>query len=320
MLNFFTVIDKEFILKYVSEEEIFEKYMQTRVYPGTMYRTGLREDRTPSAAFSVSKGRLRLTDYNGSFSGDCFDYVATKYNITFWEAIEQIAADFKLTTRKTKRKPRPVNQEFREETSELRVEWRGFVAEDLAYWLSFGIMEEVLLYFNVGAIKYLWVNGKLRYSYSGRDRAFGYWFSESEIKAYFVEREEYRFLGNYRGLQGYRQLPDSGELLIITKSYKDVMYYRQLGIYAVAPASESSILTEEEYKDLSSRFTRVLVNYDLDLTGVRSTKKMKKAYCLDYFFIRDKRDVGPKDLTDYHKEYDSELTKQMIMKKLERCK
>lgn len=320
MKGFLTVIDKAFILKHVSEEEIFEKYMQTRIYPGVMYRSVLRHDKRPTCSFIYTKGKLKMKDFNGSFFDDCFAFVQAKFGIGYHEAIQQIAEDFKLTTRKTKRKPREFNHDFQEEPSEIKVQWRELEEKDILYWGSFGISQQTLAYFHVGAIKFLWIDGKLRYSYSGRNRAFGYWFSESEIKAYFVDREEYRFLGNYRGLQGYRQLPDSGELLIITKSYKDVMYYRQLGIYAVAPASESSILTKEEYKDLSSRFTKILVNYDLDLTGVRSTKKMKKAYGLDYFFIRDKRDVGPKDLTDYHKEYGSELTKQLIMKKLETCK
>ncbi len=317
MRNLFTKVDKEFILKSVSEEEIFEKYMQTRVYPGTMYRTGLREDRTPSATFKITKNRLMLVDYNGSFYGDCFEYVQAKFGISFWDALDQIAQDFKLITRKTVRKPRPMNTEFREEPSKLRVQWREFEKEDLTYWETNGIWKPTLDYFNVGAIQYLWIDNVLKYSHRKQDRAYGYWFNEEEIKAYFVNRVEYRFIGNFKGLQGYSQLPKSGELLIITKSLKDVMYYRQMGIYAVAPSSESSILTPIEYDDLSSRFTKIVVNYDFDRTGVRSTHKMKKLYNLPYFFIRSNRhDVGPKDVTDHHKAYGYQRTKELVHKRL----
>jgi len=318
----FTKVDKHFILKYVSEEEIFEKYMMCRVYPGTLYHSVLRADKRPTCSFIYTKGRLRLKDFNGSFFDDCFAFVQVKYGIGHHEAVELIASDFNLINRKNKRKPRVFNEDFKQNSSDIKVVWKDYTESELEYWNDFGIHNATLTFYNVGSVNTVWLENKLLCVSTPSNRIFGYWFSESEIKAYFIDKSEYRFLGNYRGLQGISQLPLKGELLIITKSLKDVMYYRQMGIYAVAPSSESSILTPTEYDDLSSRFTKIVVNYDFDRTGVRSTHKMKKLYNLPYFFIRsDRHDDGPKDVTDHHKAYGYQRTKELVHKRLrDACK
>ena len=52
-------------------------------------------------------------------------------------------------------------------------------------------------------------------------------------------------------LQGAHQLPAEGELLVVTKSMKDVMCLYSLGITAIAPNSENLFLTESQFEKLS---------------------------------------------------------------------
>ena len=125
------------------------------------------------------------------------------------------------------------------------------------YWKSYGIQPQTLSKYNVAPIRFGWVNDDICYSYKQQDLAYAYYFSEGVYKLYFPERTDWRFLGNHKGLQGYDQLPNTGTLLVVTKSLKDVMYLSQLGIAAVAPPSESSILTAEQYADLTARFDKM---------------------------------------------------------------
>ena len=75
-----------------------------------------------------------------------------------------------------------------------------------------------------------------------------------------------------------------------------------MGIASIAPPSESSILSKEQYEELSNRFTTLISLYDFDLTGVRSANKMRKLYKIAPFFLTNGKygteDYGGKDPTD----------------------
>lgn len=49
-------------------------------------------------------------------------------------------------------------------------------------------------------------------------------------------------------------LPESGDILIITKALKDVMVLYEYGIPAIAPCSENLFITEAQYNHLKERF------------------------------------------------------------------
>jgi len=57
--------------------------------------------------------------------------------------------------------------------------------------------------------------------------------------------------------------------------------------------------------ELKGRFDNIVIMFDFDLTGIRSTNIMRKLYKIPYFFITNGRfgtvDYGGKDITDVHK-------------------
>ena len=69
---------------------------------------------------------------------------------------------------------------------------------------------------------------------------------------------KYRFLSNWTTmmLQGARQLPVAGDHLIITKSTKDVMSLYVQGFTAVAPISETVVLTKGRVAKLADKFKK----------------------------------------------------------------
>lgn len=325
MLKLIPDIDKKFILSKLSQEEIFERYLGVRVTFTGKVCSPLREDSNPTCTFKQYRnGKIIFKDWGGHFEGNCIDVVMRIFNLGYWDACRKIAEDFNLVKdgragKKYNKQPKQVEREVKDK-SKIQVMWRKYEDEDLAFWGSFGIQLPTLRKYQAGVVKHAWVNDALSYSYRKDDVCFGYYFSKHDFKLYFPMRDEWRFIGNYTGLQGYEQLPATGDVLVITKSLKDVMFLYQMGIAAVAPASESSILTEEQYIELKGRFKQLVCLYDFDLTGLRSANKMKRVYGIPRVFLTNGRfgfpNHGSKDITDYAKKNSRNKAEELLMKLL----
>ena len=136
-------------------------------------------------------------------------------------------------------------------------------------------------------------------------------------KIYYPKRSDYRFIGNIstKTIQGYRQLPKNGKLLVITKSLKDCACLYSMGIPACAPQSETQFISNTILEDLRQRFDKIVLLFDLDETGIKFSKKIKK----EYPFIKVTllpRTKRCKDISDYYKKYGREETLNMIKRKL----
>lgn len=294
-------LTKEYIESHISNEEIFERYTGESVRFKKLYLSKLRTDRSPTCSYYTKGNKLRLKDNAGFFDGDCYEFVCKLYNCTFIEALEIIANDFNIVYSDNVRKP-VSNINYEEKETVIKVKWRKFDSEDVEYWENHGISTRTLKKYKVGAITQVWINNELSYLYNPNDRAYGYWFND-KFKIYFPFRTIYRFLSNYSGLQGYDQLPASGDLLIITKSMKDVMLLDELGYNSVSTASENTMLTLEQFTDLSSRFKTIISLYDFDLAGVKGANKLKKTYGIKAAFFLNGRFgsvKSGKDITDIY--------------------
>jgi hypothetical protein len=292
MLELKPTLNKKFILSRVSQEEIFEKFLGDSVIIGRKYLSPFRSDRHPTCSFRYnSSGVLRFRDWNGSFEGDCFNFVQnlpTYAGLGFQQVIEVIAKEFGLINKAIIRQPRLV--EWKEHArADIKVQYRDWREFDLSFWERGLIQRPLLDYFKVAPVKYVWVNGVIRYSDTLLDPGYAYWFGPDDIKIYFPYRKEYRFLGNSSLLQGYEQLPKTAKTLIITKSLKDVMTLYNFGYPSIAPQTETCVLSQAEYDELSSRFESIYSMYDFDLTGIKGANKMKKKYGIKPTFLTDGR-------------------------------
>src|SRR5690606_12979161 len=85
------------------------------------------------------------------------------------------------------------------------------------------------------------------YEIAGYNPMYSYQIDD-KFKIYrpFSPDKKYKWLSNTRidNIQGMKQLPERGELLIITSSLKDCMVLRVLGYYAIAPMGEGMIIPE----------------------------------------------------------------------------
>jgi hypothetical protein len=263
-------ITRDYILSKTSEEEIFERY-GIPVTSG-MFRSPLRKDLHPTCRFYRSRnGRLVLKDFAGHFHGDCIDLVMQIKGCAYGDALNDIAVTFGIKRGEPRHPAASSIIIGPRATCELRVRSTPWDAQHLEWWEDYGITIDILDRYKVVPVERVWLNG---YLYYNRDHVkkpevvYAYKFGGMDYKIYFPIRETKRFLHNNPDiLQGYAQLPEEGDFVIITKALKDVMCLAMFGISAIAPMAETSVVSDSVLEDLLDRFGRVYALYDRDRTG-----------------------------------------------------
>ena len=120
-----------------------------------------------------------------------------------------------------------------------------------------------------------------------------------------------------RHVQGLEQLRhEGGDLLIITKSLKDVMCLTEMGFNAIASASETTFIPEDILKDLQKKWKHVIIVYDRDPAGMQNARQYSKQYGLDAIFVHKK--FKAKDVSDAVKANGFVIVKNWLTKTVER--
>ncbi len=88
------------------------------------------------------------------------------------------------------------------------------------------------------------------------------------------------------------------------------------GIPAIAPQSESIMLKDTVIAELKGRFSRIIINFDFDLAGVRGGQKYRKIYGLECKYFTNGRlgtvDCKVKDCAEFIERYGGEEFKLLI--------
>ena len=298
---------KEFVLQSIGEEWVFNNY-GIPVQKGH-FSNPLRKDNKGTCYFyrNSSSNRLYFYDPACNYHWDCFNLVQFLYNCDFFNAVKKIVDSFKekkkitIDTDKTDAKLKIVENELitKKEKTIIKYAPKKFTEEDLIYWKSFGISEKTLNFYNVKAVEALFVDRKKVYSYRRINPCYAYnFFYEGSLKnkIYFPLSKTNKWISNTNSniLQGYLQLPNYGNNLIITKSLKDVMSLRELGFFSIAPQSEN--IFPKNIEELKNRFKNVILLFDNDEAGKKSSELFSKNYKIPYYLIPDS--YGTKDVSD----------------------
>jgi hypothetical protein len=282
-----------------------------------------RVDNHFTVSFYKSKSDiLYLHDFATNEHINCFQAVMKKFGVNFYEALDIIAKDFGLIEGNNDLKVRPLNiQPLKEtESSRIQVQIKNYSNKELEWWKQFGISVKTLKKFHVFSIEHVFLNGELKFTSSEQCPIYGYYFGKDKNgiekwKIYFPLKTEYRFLNNLskKVLQGYHQLPKTGELLVITKSMKDLMAMYEFGISAVSPNSETLFVDDKKLEEFKQRFKHILVIYDQDRPGKHNMWLIRKQHPeLNYYFLpwylsKDFTDsikmVGVENMKDYVNEF-----------------
>lgn len=100
-----------------------------------------------------------------------------------------------------------------------------------------------------------------------------------------------------RHVQGLAELPkEGGNLLIITKSLKDVMCLYEMGFYAISPSSETTFIPEDILQSLRNKWKHIVILFDRDRTGMSKAREYSRQYKFDALFVNKK--FNAKDISD----------------------
>lgn len=316
-------VTREFLLSQNNEETYMSYYLGIPVTKG-LFCSPLRQDKHTTCSFFRGKsGRLYFKDFA---TGECLAFenvVMKKFACSYHESLKIIAKDFGLIKgRHPESKPIIKQEKFSSDKQTfIQIEQKEFSKEELTWWAQYGITKSILNKYRVFSCKTVFLNGSIFSQSTLKCPSYGYYFGKKEHieqwKIYYPTKTDYRFIGNIstKTIQGYRQLPKSGKLLVITKSQKDCMCLYSMGIPACAPQSETQFISDTILEDLKQRFEKIVLLFDLDETGIKFSKKIKK----EYPFIKVTllpRTKRCKDISDYYKKYGREETLNMIKRKL----
>ena len=314
-------ITKEFLFsKGINQESIIVHYTGIDITSKRLFLSPFRSDKKVTCGLYKSKnGTLYIHDFATNEHINCFEVVMRLFNINYYQALEIIAQDFGLIKGHTPVKKSPIIvPEIKEtESSRIQVQIKRFSEEELKWWESFGITLKLLKKYNVFSIQHVFLNGELKFSSSSKNPIYGYYFGhdkngEEKWKIYFPMRQEFRFLNNIskKILQGYKQLPKTGDYLCITKSMKDCIALNRLGIAAVSPNSETLFIDDKKLQEFKQRFKHIIVLYDNDRPGKYNMAKIRREYPeLNYYFLPNYLE---KDVTDTIKRIGFEKMKELV--------
>ena len=259
-------------------------------------------------------------DFGTGFHENFVGVVMEIHKCSYQEALNVIAEDFGYISKAEDRpavKIKVSNVKLEEKTETLiQIKPKAFSEQELKWWKGFGVTEKTLKKYKVFSCDSIFLNGDYFSSSSPRVPIYGYYCGKKNgqelWRIYFPSKRSFRFLSNVGKsyIQGAKQLPKTGDVLLITKSQKDVMLAYELGIPAIAPCSEVLFLSNKQIQHLKKRFKTIVICYDTDITGIHNLKQIKvKHPDLHTFFIP--RKYGVKDISDFFKKYGEEETRRL---------
>ena len=161
------------------------------------------------------------------------------------------------------------------------------------------VSKKILTKFAVEPISHFWVNSN-RFTCKSITYAFKF---KNRYKIYSPYEDKNKWLSNTKktDVQGYNQLPNNDERIIITSSLKDIMCLYAAGYNSVAMQSEMQIPDERLISELKSRFNTIEILYDNDFNKTNNPgQTMAKKICDLYGFknIRLPDEFKSKDPSD----------------------
>lgn len=314
-------LTRENILKQLDSYQLFKAYCSNFKEINRMFTSELREDKNPSCNIIYWKGDLLYKDF-GDTSYRIFDYIAVKYGLKHYQVLEKINNDFALglgykgnTQVPSLVIPKKCSVDFTAEEEKgtiIEIQPRSWTKLDKEYWGSFKIPLNLLEEHNIKSISHY------RISSSKLDNAYyrinpfmiaysiDYYWNNGIFrrKLYFPQSKTTRFISNvdYTIVQGWSKLPkEGGDILFITKSYKDILIFDLLEYYAIAPNNESAYIPDRVMEKLKRRWKNIYVWFDNDEGGIKGAK----AFCEKFDLQMTHNPIEePKDPSDFVKRYD----------------
>jgi len=323
-----TSISIDDIMSKVSEYELWKYYCPNFETIDKSFKSELYKDNNPACRIYYNNGKLLYKDFGTQQSYSVLEYIKTKYNCTYKECLNIINNDFKITksniiTSKDFKLQYLNDEPIIRHKSTIDIIQQGYTASDYEYWKQYHIPLELLEEEEIISCKSVYLStykGVYRYEYKKHSPIFA--FKEYNLDLEFLGYKIYfplaqkgsKWLNNSsdKAIQGIKSIDYNKDLIGLTKSRKDILCYKLLGIQTIAPYNETSNLDINGISTVLDKFPKKFLSYDNDLTGIQATLQINMKYGYPYFYI----DKNEKDLSDFIKSQGLKKAKQMINNKL----
>lgn len=314
MYNFKSIVidTEEELLKFFSEEEIMLYYFGY-FKPRKHYPCPFKPETDPSFYISYYRGRLKWRRF-GLYESprSPVEFVKLLFpllnhiqiiNKIYWDLQEGVDQKIVLEIR-----------EASQDEIDMAVEIDHILLDfEKQYFKDYHVTESTLKYYEIKGCRDSFIANKRFCKSRKSDPAFVYLHDKDSYSIYrpLAEKSKKHRKHNIRNhIMGYKELPETGDILFITKSMKDIMVFHELGIPAIAPHSERTFLPKGVLDELKLRFKEIYVVYDNDETGVEASKKFTKENDLKYWNVPNNIDC--KDPAEVSKKFGLEILKQML--------
>lgn len=312
-------ITLDYILSRVSEYDIYRAYIGN-FKVGMIYNSPFRKDKNPSFGcyYSRTTKQLMFKDHGTGDCGNIVKFVSLYTGLTnYSDILNNIVNKLNITNNTQLGSSK---QYIPSKETVIGVVRQDFTKIDTDYWSQFNISLNTLKKFNVSSIKYYLSNGIVKGIYKDDNPMYAYKVY-NHFKIYRPLADKYTKWRNNlteNDIQGFKQLPKSGETIIITKSLKDVMCLYEMGIPAISPSSESSWISDKALNNILKRFKTVLICFDRDIAGIKNIRKISLKTGLNCI-IMPKR-FSAKDISDAIKVNGFNTVKEYIYNEIDKEK
>ena len=323
------MIRKDDILRMTEKGvSVFRYYLPVDFKVGKNFLNPFYKDTKASCNIYYERkaGVFKMKDFgNEDYSGDCFELVGRLNGLSckepkeFVEIMEIINRDLHLglssheeyhvSHSKVPQKNEVVSEEPKmKSVRPYTVVQKPFTAAELAFWGKSGIGENVLKAYRTVSLKKFSSENQERKPFSCMtstdEPMFGY-MGKQHIKVYRpCSQMRFLYAGDFGDNYCFRleQLPAKGDLLFITGGEKDVMSLAAHGFHAICFNSETAFIPAAAIHQLSFRFKHILLLYDVDSTGLKSSAKREeelKEYGVKRLLLLLAGTKTEKDVSDY---------------------
>ena len=282
----------EEIFKRISEEDVFSIIFEEPILIGkekATYIAPYRKDNNPDCYFREYNGIIYFIDFADIRGNkDCIQLLKVTYNLSYFETLQYINNYFKLglgdndnkvkeVIRQNNASSKIINTDF---NVKITIEFlpRMFNQKDKHFWSKYEISKDNLIKDKVIPVDIYRFNTRKNKHYSVRpfDITYAYTdFNDSKVKIYRPYGDKMqKWLTNCSqdDVGNLDSLPDKGDFLIITKSYKDCRVLRNQNISSIWFQNEGMLPNEKIIKNLTKRFKNIMIWFDNDSTGLGSGK------------------------------------------------
>ena len=294
-------------LKDVPREWVFENYLNLKEkltgQDVKILSAFNSKDKVPSMCIYTDtiSGYYKFKDFSSGIQGDSIELVKALYNMpTRANAVNKILSDYEdFLANNTffEKREFKIHDKFKVVDHEIR-HWNTI---DQQYWTKFKIGSKLLEHYNVSPLQYFTmkkkdIDGNILLFKFERPYTYGYFRNDGTLyKIYQPKNKKSKFIKVSDYIQGSEQVNFDCKYLILTKSLKDIMSFKTLGIgnaEAIAPDSENTVISEGIMKKYMYKYSKIIVLFDNDEPGLEASKAYQKRYGFDYLILPFEKDIS----------------------------